>query len=535
MILRKPYAFIIKHFRLIHLIMFASVAYIVYKINILYSFLSTYISEGMFSYTNDMVGTYIGDIFYVCIGAIIVLSLVVISLFVWKKADFKYYVLMIIYYILIFIGALVMSDFLNKILEVSLDTRVLKLYRDVTFILSLPGYYFLLTTVVNTIGFNLKKFNFTKDLKTLSADTKDNEEFEFVVGKNGYKYKRSIRKFFREFGYYIKENKILFYILCCITVIGISASLYLSLYVYRETYEENETFMAGGLSYTVKESYLTNLDYAGNSLSKDKLYLVVKVNILNSNYEDTEINLSNYRVLIDNQTYYPNVAKGSYFVDLGDTNIQDSIPSQTAVDYLFIYEFSEDFFNGSYVFRILSDVNVLEGQLSSEYNDTIVRPKYIENISTVGLYALNEKVEFKESALKNSNITISSFDVSNKFIETYKYCIGKKCYSANEFITAETIGTTGKTLIKLNLDYYIDYESNLYSSLINARRLFEKMATVTYLTNGNYVTAPVKDVTPEYVDDATLYLQVPSDVEYSIELMLNITSRDRKYVFILEK
>ena len=45
MILRRPYAFLIKHFRLIHLILFVLFGYITYKANNMLSFFKEYISN----------------------------------------------------------------------------------------------------------------------------------------------------------------------------------------------------------------------------------------------------------------------------------------------------------------------------------------------------------------------------------------------------------------------------------------------------------------------------------------------------------
>ena len=48
MILRKPYAFLIRHFKLIHLILTVLLAYILYKTNKLLSFFNQYLSSGKY-------------------------------------------------------------------------------------------------------------------------------------------------------------------------------------------------------------------------------------------------------------------------------------------------------------------------------------------------------------------------------------------------------------------------------------------------------------------------------------------------------
>ena len=45
MILRKPYAFIIKYFKVIHFLLTLLIAYLIYRTNLVLSFVSNYISS----------------------------------------------------------------------------------------------------------------------------------------------------------------------------------------------------------------------------------------------------------------------------------------------------------------------------------------------------------------------------------------------------------------------------------------------------------------------------------------------------------
>lgn len=534
MILRKPYAFIIKNFRIIHIIMFLCSTFLTIKLFNIYTFLTGYIKTGSFDYQNNLVGNYVNLYMYLSILLIVILSLVVIALFKWKKTNFRYYVVNILYYVIIFIGLIAMASFLEKVITTTIDTRVLKFYRDITLILALPGIYFFVTMLISGVGFNINKFDFSKDLKALNASVEDDEEFEFVVGNDTYKYKRKIRRWFREFTYYVRENTFLFSIFASILFVVLSVVLYLTLYVYNRTYQENESFTSNGLIYKVKESYLTNLDYSGKTISKNKLYLVIKLGITNNNTQDIEFNINNFRVLLDDYVLLPTMNKQNYFVDLGVPYNYEVITASSDIEYLFIYEMSDDYFNGSYTFRIVNDVNLLKGELAVEYNDTIVRPKYIKNIDVVGSYQQSTLVEFEKSALNESNLTIKSYEIKEKFLEKYTYCISNKCYTGKDVVKADNIGVREKTLIKLTIDYYIDRESNLYINALSGKRLFQNFGTISYLKNGEMKTIPLIDVTPNYMPDDKVYLEVPKEVEDALEVILNITIRDKKYIFILE-
>ncbi|MDD2505678.1 MAG: hypothetical protein PHF21_05395, partial [Bacilli bacterium] len=69
---------------------------------------------------------------------------------------------------------------MNSIGEASLTQRSSLAYRDFFIILSLPQYYFLIMSIIRGIGFDVRKFNFTKDLEELEIKSEDDEEFEFV-------------------------------------------------------------------------------------------------------------------------------------------------------------------------------------------------------------------------------------------------------------------------------------------------------------------------------------------------------------------
>ena len=68
MILRKPYAFLIKHFRLIHIVMFFIMGYLVFPLRKLYFFFKDYAMNNNFTYTEGIAKTYISSsMFFFCI------------------------------------------------------------------------------------------------------------------------------------------------------------------------------------------------------------------------------------------------------------------------------------------------------------------------------------------------------------------------------------------------------------------------------------------------------------------------------------
>jgi hypothetical protein len=59
MILRKPYAILIKYFKLIHILMFVFFTYFVFVIRKIYLFFSDYVKNSNFTYFEDMTTRYV--------------------------------------------------------------------------------------------------------------------------------------------------------------------------------------------------------------------------------------------------------------------------------------------------------------------------------------------------------------------------------------------------------------------------------------------------------------------------------------------
>ena len=59
MIIKKPYAFLIKYFKLIHIILFFSMVYLIFKTRSIQIFFTNYASSGTYTYIDNMAYNYI--------------------------------------------------------------------------------------------------------------------------------------------------------------------------------------------------------------------------------------------------------------------------------------------------------------------------------------------------------------------------------------------------------------------------------------------------------------------------------------------
>ena len=99
MVLRKPYAFLIKHFQKINLVLLLLVLYVFVKHMQAYNFVKDYISTGVYSALVDPISNYVSFLVFLACGLIIVFAIILMFLLYHKKKPVVVYGLIILEYI----------------------------------------------------------------------------------------------------------------------------------------------------------------------------------------------------------------------------------------------------------------------------------------------------------------------------------------------------------------------------------------------------------------------------------------------------
>ena len=102
MVFRKPYAFLIKNFRKIHILLLILWGYIFFKISNLKGFIGEFITYGTYNKNVEGISTKINILLYLSIIAIIVISIILLWLLRYKKKPWKLYLVLILEYGIIF-------------------------------------------------------------------------------------------------------------------------------------------------------------------------------------------------------------------------------------------------------------------------------------------------------------------------------------------------------------------------------------------------------------------------------------------------
>ena len=301
MIIRKPYAFLIKYFKVIHIILFIFMTYLVYKTRNVYIFFRDFAKTGTYTYIENMALSYIN--IYMIIMSIILVGLLLLIYFLMKQKEKKvfYYLISTIFYIISFILYIFFISVFNNLEFSTYNNQSLVLFRDISMVLYYLNYIFLIVAFVRGFGFNVKKFNFEKDIKELEISDEDREEIEVGSNIDYENISNFLRRRKRNFGYYIKENSFILIVFLIIIILSISAYIAVNNLVTNKIYSIGEVININNIEFTINNCYIIDKDITGEIIKTNKSYAIIDLNIINKNENNIILDMSNSRIKVDNK------------------------------------------------------------------------------------------------------------------------------------------------------------------------------------------------------------------------------------------
>ena len=369
MIVRKPYAFLIKHFRLIHGLLFAMLVFLIIKSISIYTFFNDYATRHYFTNTNSLVSDYVTMLMFVVALLIIVVCAIIYYLLSIKQKSRSIYFIIGAYAIIMFGYFVYISNVLGGLMQKSMNVESVRAIRDISIIVIIPMLVFMFIILSRSLGFNLKKFEFKKDLEDLKIESTDNEEVEVTLGKNSYKYKRFIMKTIRFTGYFIQENKFFVTAVLSIIMLSISIMIYLNIKVYNVKYETNQTIFANTMWYRVNNSYITQKDISGKEIDENKYYIIVNVNIDNKSSSKYDVSRELFRLDIGGKSIIPVFNMDKEFTDFGKIYKASTIDAGDQFDVNVIFEIEKKDYKDEYLFKVNNLENVKATGNSEQYKE----------------------------------------------------------------------------------------------------------------------------------------------------------------------
>lgn len=532
MVLKKPYAFLIKHFRLIHLFLLGFLLYVFNKSYSVFKFFDTYLNSSKLNLIDNLSSQFITPFMFIVTIMIILVTLTIMLLMNFKKKNTKYYLICIIFYFILIFVFIFTSYQLKQIEWNQINVQLIKITRDMLLVGYLFQIPFMIVSLVRAIGFNIRKFNFERDLKELDIDEFDSEEFEVGVNLDNNDIKTIINRRKRVLKYFVKENKYVVILFIGLLMIGSGLLIYINKEVYHKVYEENEELNTPSIKIKVLNSYQLDTNSSNNDIT-DGLYsfTVVKVLLTNNTKTNLSINLNNFRLSTKEFTTYK-VDTSSYkqFIEFGAGYNGEEIKSLESKDYILVFKIKKEEKTNSKLLEYLTSTKLRNKELVYNYAKFKLNTDTLAKNETVKEVNLNEKIDFSNSLLKNTNITIRNVEIDNNFVENNKKCINNKCYDSSNYIVPTSISKYKKMVMKV--DYELELDKTINQDVKNS--FIARFANIRYVINNKeyYHDINLVDITPYGLNDVS-YLEVKDEVNKANKIYLDIRIRNKIYTYII--
>lgn len=535
MILRKPYAFLIKHFKLIHTILSICMIYLLYKSYNIYKFLNETLNMTELTVEHDSVAKLFNRYMFILPWVIIAILIILLVVMFRKQKPKVFYFINII----IFIATIVIYNYLYSTISYMeaniVGQQTVKLAIDMVFLVVASQLISTIISLIRSIGLDLKKFDFGKDLMELEINELDNEEFEINVELDSNSARRNIKKRLRYARYVYIENKLLINTVVFILIATIGFIIYLNVSILNAHYDEGEYFSTDDYSISILKSYITSQDSRGKTITKkDESLLILSISV--NSYNAQTLNLAKTEILVGENIYYPISDYGKSLVDLGEVYNNQVLSSETQ-NFLLVYEIPNENLDQIIIFRYFEGFDINSNSIKPTYTRVKLSPLELDD--KVEGEVANEKEELVlNETLGNTSIKINSLELAEYFVSNYNFCLNRiECYKSIEYIKPNVNTNYDKALLKIDGVLTLD-ETKSITSLKNLYSVIYYFGRIDYI-NGDktYSIDNFTEVEPKkYKKENIYYIEINKDVLNADKAYLNFKLRNKEYKFtILEK
>ena len=514
MIIRKPYAFLIKNFKKIHIFLLLLSFYVVYKIFDVASFISDYMQFGTYDYFNDPVTKHINLGMQIAIILIFIGAAALLFLLRYKQKPWKLYLIPIIEYAAMFFILGMIKGIFNAYSTVIKATDV-RLTRDLLIMVGIAQIPAIAVFVMRVFGLDKKKFNFKQDEEYLGLSEADREEIEISLDVDKDSFKRFFRRTKRNVSYFYTEHKKICIGILVVLVIGGVYNSYKHFFVTNKSYSEGEIYSANGYTMRINKAYYTNKDYRGNVISKKSNFVIVDL-IVKNNSQPRTIEMENFHIKNGIKDYVS--TRKTYekeFVDLGTTyNIVKELKRDEQTSFIIVYKVDKDLDKDKFVMYYQEKSGYLR-KIKIKIND-------ISKIKKQKKLQLGDTLKI-DIANNPDNISIDHAEITNVAEYTIRNCSVTNCVA-----NTNTLNADGSYEILL-----MEFGSEVYtvSKLLD---FLTKYGKLTYIdSDGIKQEVEIESAISSKYYGKTIFLKIPTNVTKDTKLTLNLVIRDKEYDYEL--
>lgn len=535
MIFRKPYAILIKYFKLIHAVL--SVLMILLALNLysMYQFINSYLEQGFFQQIVGVVAKEFKSIAFFWLFLILAIASLISFLLRHKEKPTKLYLIIIIFYLTTLVPLILSLVGIDSIQFDQANVQFLSITKDLLMLYSYLSVIFILMIISRAVGFNLKKFNFQKDLAELAIDEKDREEFEVDLELDAEDFQTKLRRRLRLFSYVYQENKTFFKIL----IIGFMALIIFSFYLYfgviNKIYSENSNFKADNFRLRVLDSYQLKTSSSGSLISQENFFVIVNLRIQNLSQEDRALNYENiYLNVVGQEKLEIHLANLDQLAEFGYPYYPETILKTNEVyDYFFVYKVPNEYEQITMRLDVLDKINKTENIVNYKYKTVNLKTKDLKKEKLISTKKLEEELSLEKSLLKDTKIKINNLEIAEKFYHKYfQYnSFTKEQDELTKVIKAKKTNRAPKAVAKI--EYELTQAPGVNPKAYD--KFFERYSRITYyLKDKEYQNTEVL-YSLDSIKGQYEYIEIPEDVLKADKIYLDIVIRDSKYRYLIKE
>ena len=536
MILKKPYAFLVRHFRIIHGVLLIGAIFLLLKFYSIVEFFNEYISNNQkITSIDDISAKYIDGIFSFALVFVLIVAGVIMALMIYKKKPKLFYIYVMIMYVVGLVLIFILSGFLYNIQFEVPSLRIVKILRDVLYTYCALQIPIILGTFVRAIGFDIKKFDFKKDLLDLGIEEEDNQEFALDFQLDSEDIKAKARKRMRYIGYAFKENKAMFTFVSGILLLVLVLFGIRKLMSVEKIYKEGQAFDTGSLKIEVLDSYKTNANAVGDALSSNNFYLILKLRYTNVSNGPITIYTDNAIVSYDGvSSVTPTFKMSNILNEFGVNYYSQKLNARETRDFVLIYEIKNEYYKSDLKLKYLYDAKFVDGKVEYEYRTVRLSPKtFDKETTTVDTKNLGEYISFKGSVLGDTKIRINNIKIADSFYYNTVKCQNGGCSTLIKAIKANTNSKFELTLMRIDYDITYDYET-LGKGYVN-NDIISKYGSIRFTINGKEYNNRVEltNVTP-FPTGKYVFIEVREKLKKAEKIYLDLTIRGKVYTIVIK-
>ena len=194
MIIRKPFKFLIEHFKIINVILILLIGFVTFKLFNIMQFFGNFVSNNYTTLESNIATSYIGFFLPIVLIIIILINIIIFVLFKSKDKDTKFYLISTVFFSVLLVFTFVYRGVLDNFEFNTVESQTALLYRDTSKFTFYPNFLFIIFYFLNFIGFDLSTLEFTNLRDDIDIAKEDDAEIEIGVQLEDYKIKRT---FFR--------------------------------------------------------------------------------------------------------------------------------------------------------------------------------------------------------------------------------------------------------------------------------------------------------------------------------------------------